>query len=634
MKKQKALTQSSIEQKKTSPKWFYLILFLIPIFFFLLTEISLRVFKYGRDNRQWIEVTDGKLILNYYISARYFSTSGIAPVVLSNSFDKIKKENSFRVFILGESSAAGYPYLPNGSFSNYICDRLQLLYPEKTIEVINTGITATCSYTWIDLIDGIIEQKPDLIIIYGGHNEYYGAMGAASDEIFRSSRFFNKSRLWLNQLKIAELTVDFINWISSRFSDTKQKTTGTLMAIMAKGRYVPLNSNIYNEGLTQFEANMRELFQKTSGNKIPVILGLPASNLKDQSPFVSQPVPGLKTADEVFKIASDLLQNGNTRKADSLFRLAKDLDLLKFRAPEEIKKIILKLAGEFSYPVVNIDSLLCSASASKISGDEIMTDHLHPTLQGYQLMGKIFFEEMSKYKLLPSGNPAAISEKLQDSIVKANYNFSRLDSLIAAFRIWVLKNDWPYIDSIKIKKKDIVLSNLIDSVAYGVAVSKISWESAHQAAALWHLSRNDFASFKKEYNALIYTFPHKPEYSKFCIQTLLHFRKYDEAFPYLLNQFKNYPDTFSSKWLGIILMMKEETTKALSYLEFSNGLDNHDTEMLYFLSVANGRLKNFRKSIEYVNRWLELEPQNKRAKYLLGEFWNELQKQNGLANKN
>ena len=87
------------------------------------------------------------------------------------------------------------------------------------------------------------------------------------------------------------------------------------------------------------------------------------------------------------------------------------------------------------------------------------------------------------------------------------------------------------------------------------------------------------------------------------------------------------------EWLGIIMMMKEETTKALSYLEYSNGLDNRDTETLYFLSVANGRNKNFRKSIEYVNRWLELEPKNKRAKYLRGEFWNELQKQNGFANK-
>jgi len=58
--------------------------------------------------------------------------------------------------------------------------RLSHTFPNKNIEVINTGITAVNSYTLWDLTDDIIEQKPDLVIIYAGHNEYYGALGVGS----------------------------------------------------------------------------------------------------------------------------------------------------------------------------------------------------------------------------------------------------------------------------------------------------------------------------------------------------------------------------------------------------------------------------------------------------------------------
>ena len=49
---------------------------------------------------------------------------------------------------------------------------------------------------------------------------------------------------------------------------------------------------------------------------------------------------------------------------------------------------------EFNFPIVDTDSVFRSKSTYGIVGDNLMTDHLHPTLEGYQLMGKIFFESM------------------------------------------------------------------------------------------------------------------------------------------------------------------------------------------------------------------------------------------------
>lgn len=46
----------------------------------------------------------------------------------------------------------------------------------------NTSLVATNSYTIRDMVPEILEQQPDMVIIYSGHNEYYGALGVGSSQ--------------------------------------------------------------------------------------------------------------------------------------------------------------------------------------------------------------------------------------------------------------------------------------------------------------------------------------------------------------------------------------------------------------------------------------------------------------------
>ncbi|MCU0415079.1 MAG: hypothetical protein MUE91_11880 [Ignavibacteriaceae bacterium] len=58
-------TEENKKTRKTkSPFWFYMILILIPILFFVLLEIILRIFNYGRNDDQWIKITETKQMLN------------------------------------------------------------------------------------------------------------------------------------------------------------------------------------------------------------------------------------------------------------------------------------------------------------------------------------------------------------------------------------------------------------------------------------------------------------------------------------------------------------------------------------------------------------------------------------------
>ncbi|WP_290665022.1 GDSL-type esterase/lipase family protein, partial [Ignavibacterium sp.] len=178
-------------QLKKPPKWFYLILFLIPVLFFVLLETGLRAFDYGYDFTVFKVVTDyhpDKLFLNPEIPYKYFYGTRSVPSALPDGFDKEKKPNAFRVFVLGGSSTAGWPYVPNASFPRQLKRKLELLYPENNIEVINLGISAINSYTLRDFVPAVLEQKPDLILIYAGHNEYYGALGVGSTVSLGTSR--------------------------------------------------------------------------------------------------------------------------------------------------------------------------------------------------------------------------------------------------------------------------------------------------------------------------------------------------------------------------------------------------------------------------------------------------------------
>ena len=314
---------------KKTPNLFYIVSILLPIIFLIVLEILLRIINYGYDFNQWVDAGQGKYIINPNIGKKYFTSGEFNPNTIEDVFDQHKKSDSFRVFVLGGSSAQGFPYNPMGSFSRYIRKRLELTYPNTKIEVVNISMTAVNSYTVLDLLPGVLNQKPDLILIYAGHNEYYGALGVGSVQSFGSSRTLIKLMLYINEYKITQLVRNSIQRITSIFiSEKSVQPKGTLMSRMAKDKYIILDSEEFNAGLQQFKYNLIDILHLIKEKDIPVILGRLVCNLKDQKPFISINTPGYKTADQVYREAKHELKNNNFLKADSLFLQAKELDVL------------------------------------------------------------------------------------------------------------------------------------------------------------------------------------------------------------------------------------------------------------------------------------------------------------------
>ncbi|HEY7751981.1 MAG TPA: tetratricopeptide repeat protein, partial [Ignavibacteriaceae bacterium] len=343
---------------------------------------------------------------------------------------------------------------------------------------------------------------------------------------------------------------------------------------------------------------------------VPVILSTLASNLKDQQPFISMYTEKYPKADKIFNQAKAELKNGNVKTADSLFRFAKDLDALRFRAPEKINSLITILSYEYKLPLVNADSVIASISPDGIIGDNIMTDHLHPTLEGQLILGRIFFDKMKESNYLPNTNAVELSAEDQDSITIANFNFTKLDSLISEFRIKILKNDWPFLDK-KEKKPNsrvLVLKNFEDSLAAEVLDDKITWEEGHRKMAAYYLVKRNLESFLEEMDALISQYPVIIEYYDYVAKVLIERNDYSRAYKYLVSGYNVKPNAFKTKWLGTISLYNNDLESAEKYLNESLNHDRNDAQVWYNLAGIYVKRNDYKKALELVGTALSLKP--------------------------
>jgi lysophospholipase L1-like esterase len=600
------------------PKWFYISLIVIPVLFFVLLEAGLRLFNYGNDDRVWVDISQDMQILNPEIGYRYFSTTKNLPFSVESFIYKEKKGNNFRVFVLGASSAAGYPYLSSASFSKFIRKKLEILYPQKVIEVANFSMSAINSYTIRDLMPELLQKQPDLILFYLGHNEYYGALGVGSLESLGSSRFMVNTTLWLNKFKTVELLRNIVKALSGMFVSESNITGGTMMAQLARDKLIEYNSDIYWDGINQFQGNLRDILSMCKEANVPVIASTIASNLKDQKPFVSVKDSEYPPADQIFFDAESKLQAGETDTAKGLFIYAKELDALRFRAPEEINKTIIQLCKEFNYPFVRSDSLLNVVSQNGIVGNNLMTDHLHPNVNGYQLIGNLFFNTMKMNDYLPTNEPSDLDENIADSLVYAHYNFTPFDSTVADFRIKILKNDWPYIkpENKVTRSRLIKLNSLIDSLSTDVIDGKISRDQARLKVSSSYLKKNQFDEYATEMAALIDEFPFLYKYYNITAKELISAGKFTRAYYFLKKGFDKKPDAFNSKWLGIIDLSQGFVDDAIRYLETSLKYDNKDAQTYFNITGAYAQKKEFNNALESIRKCLQINPDFQRAEQI------------------
>ena len=615
------------QNSKKYPFYFYLILVSIPFLFFLILEFGLRIFSYGEDIPQWVVFSPqypDKIALNPAIGRRYFHTNTLVPTPWVDPFDKEKKPNTIRIFVLGESSAAGYPYDLKVAFSGEIKRRLLLLYPEKNIEVINLGMAAINTYTILDLIDGVIEQKPDAIAIYTGHNEYYGAWGVGSTENIGNQRWLIRFVMNAEKYKTVQMLRNFISYMMSVGSQ-EATSRKTLMESMVNDQLIPYQSDLFKAGIEQYSENMEIIVSKIRDANIPVVIGSLTSNIKDQKPFISQRIDSLPAASDIFSEANNLENKSDYQKAFQKYSYARNLDLLRFRAPSELNEVIRNLSAKYNIPLADVDSLFKINSANQLPADNLFIDHLHPNIAGYRLMGKLFLETMFRSNMLPEKSKINLDKTELDHLSDKNFNLTKVDSLTAEYSIKRLKAGWPFIssrNSMIDPFENFKPQNQIEFLAMKVVNMQLNIDDAHFTLAMTYKKNKDTHNFLREMNALIEVIPYHIINYEIVATYLINEQQFNLVEPYLLKIRQSKNDAFSNKWLGIIHFSKNDLPNAKRYMEESRKLKSDDPQLLYNLSGLYFTEKSNSKALETISECLKINPEFPGARELYNQLKN------------
>jgi len=142
-----------------SHRWLpYALVILSPILFFILLEGTLPIIAYGEDYSRFVplEGQSDLMRINPNVGSRYYVDTRFEPEVSADLFKVTKDKKTIRIFAVGGSSAAGYPYLHNAAFTRILRNALTRSYPGFSFEMINVAMTAVNSFTILDLMPEII----------------------------------------------------------------------------------------------------------------------------------------------------------------------------------------------------------------------------------------------------------------------------------------------------------------------------------------------------------------------------------------------------------------------------------------------------------------------------------------------
>lgn len=342
-----------------------------------------------------------------------------------------KPPGTLRVFMIGESTVQGFPYPSNLCAASILQSYLQERLPAgRRAEVVNLGVTAIASYPLRYLAAEALRFDPDLLVVYAGHNEYYGAFGVAS-------RQGAGTRPWQMGLSLAARCTALYQALAAaaqRASVQWGEATaprGTLMSRMFAREFIAPDDPLRERAAASLEASLRQILKMAATARVPVVVCSLASNLRDLKPVrTAGDDPALR--DEINRLLRDgdttgalavagrwigtqpqsaaaafargraLEADGRTSEALAAYRLARDLDAMPWRGSSAFNERLARATADFKETAVWCDVAGAFESYEPNAGPgwRLFTDHLHPSLEGQALMAWTIFDTLARRGLV------------------------------------------------------------------------------------------------------------------------------------------------------------------------------------------------------------------------------------------
>ena len=584
---------------------------LTPLFILGMAELILRMADYG-DNFDLfvpnpVEGYEKYMVVNPVIGKKYFSKLEYTSPA-NDMFLKEKPDSSFRVFVMGSSVVYGFPYERNLMFSRILHARMEDKWPDLKIEMVNTAITAINSFTLLDYTPQILREEPDAILIYAGHNEFYGAFGIGSNETMSKSRFITQTHLLLLDLKLYQLVRNLILGVSESISG--EQTHGTLMKRIVARKDILFQSREYRKCMVHYEKNLDRILQLAGSKGVPVFLGTLSCNLNGMEPFQSLATQSLPEAIEVYREAQKAEKEGQFEKAHDLYSRARDLDGVRFRASSEVNDIIRRLALKHKAFLVPVDSVFEEASPNRLVGNNLFTEHVHPNIDGSFLMADAYYKAIINSGTLHTTNAG---KEYGLEYLKKNWGYTVLDSLLAAHRLEILKRNWPFVkegetpaDYRKIYKP----KDRFDSLSFSIVRnSSLNLADIRLELAEELKKEGRVREAYMEYLALLRQNPYVAINYRDVANVLLQMEDLPGAYHFFEKSVKLEPSFYAFFRMGEIMFLKGDYNNAALFIERSFSLAPAENK----INVA-GKLYHIYKHAGETQKARAMETELKKAK--------------------
>jgi tetratricopeptide (TPR) repeat protein len=515
-----------------------------------------------------------------YLSKYFSPGTPLIPEFKTTLFRKEKTTTTFRIMCLGSSSMFGTPYDMNANIPGILRKQLRRIYPGVEFEVINWGASAINSNVIRDLAPQLLQFKPDLVLMYMGHNEFFGPDGVGASFIEKHLPLLTRVKYATRDWRLMRL---LLQWLAPKPGSEKPRTT--LMREVSQGQFVPSGSSGESRVLEHFEANLAAILQTMHQAGVPVIVGTPTSNLMFP-PFVSErePADPASSASGLFAEGVEQRSRGEISGAKALLSKARDADLLKFRAPGAISDITIRLCAGEGVRCFESDSVMSAASSDGIPGDTLFWEHLHPTALGYYQLANAFVHEIVTGRFV-RGEPATDQLIAFDA---DSLSLCWLDLAYGEYSVRHLTGNWPFENY----KRETPLLDAADSVlktmVAEVHARKRAWNEAcySMATYFWRVGRSGDAL--TTYDALLEEYPFG-FYTNYLKGSLLNsVGRVDEAVAFYRRSIASNPKyTRAHLDLGLILVNRGEFVSAQAELEAAEQSAGNDPSEV--VTRANAR---------------------------------------------
>ena len=275
-----------------------------------------------------------------------------------------------RIFIVGESAAKGYPQPRNLSIQSFLQAMLGDVWPDRKIEVISLGTTAVASFPLVYLVRDAVRYEPDLIVVYTGNNEFFGAYGVAS--INSVGTLPTWALPWMRSIRGLAVVQAVESLIRGKADESR-----TLMEQMVGRTVIPPESPLRRAAAANLQTHLGQMLAAAKAAGIPTLVCTTASNESGLAPLGE----GTDAAAR-FAAAERSAAAGDRDSAREAFLEARDLDTMPWRPISLTEDAIRAAAGAHQAVLCDVATIFREMSPSGATGWDLFDDHVHLTLRG------------------------------------------------------------------------------------------------------------------------------------------------------------------------------------------------------------------------------------------------------------